>query len=86
MQFPIEIDKFKHPPTYKTDLGAAFCGDSLDLLNELPDESINLVITSPPFALQREKEYRSIVNSSINRRQDLSMLHVPTNQLKHLIH
>jgi DNA modification methylase len=47
MQFPIEIDKFKHLPTYKTDLGAAFCGDSLDLLNELPDESINLVITSP---------------------------------------
>jgi DNA modification methylase len=57
MQFPGKIDKFKHPPTYTTDLGAAFCGDSLDLLNELPDESINLVITSPPFALQREKEY-----------------------------
>jgi DNA modification methylase len=57
MQFPIKIDKFKHPPIYTTDLCAAFCGDSLDLLNELPDESINLVVTSPPFALQREKEY-----------------------------
>jgi DNA modification methylase len=57
MQFPVKIDKFKHSPTYTTDLGAAFCGDSLYLLNELPDESINLVMTSPPFALQREKEY-----------------------------
>jgi site-specific DNA-methyltransferase (cytosine-N4-specific) len=44
-------------PVYKSELGAAFCGDSLKLLAELPDESINLVMTSPPFALQREKEY-----------------------------
>ena len=34
-----------------------YIGDSLDLLAKLPDESINLVITSPPFALQRKKEY-----------------------------
>jgi site-specific DNA-methyltransferase (cytosine-N4-specific) len=44
-------------PVYSTELGAAYCGDSLDLLAKLPDESINLVLTSPPFALQREKEY-----------------------------
>jgi DNA modification methylase len=30
---------------------------SLDLLTALPDDSVNLVITSPPFALQRKKEY-----------------------------
>jgi len=29
----------------------------LDLLKELADCSVNLVITSPPFALQRKKEY-----------------------------
>ena len=29
----------------------------MELLAEFPDESINLVITSPPFALQRRKEY-----------------------------
>jgi site-specific DNA-methyltransferase (cytosine-N4-specific) len=45
------------PAVYKTELGAAFCGDSLQLLAELPDESVQLVITSPPFALQRQKEY-----------------------------
>lgn len=44
-------------PAYKTGSGAAYCGNSLDLLAELPDNSINLVMTSPPFALQRQKEY-----------------------------
>jgi DNA modification methylase len=44
-------------PVYSTDLGAAFQGDALDLLSELDDESIHLVFTSPPFALQRQKEY-----------------------------
>lgn len=42
---------------YRTELGAAYCGDSLALIAELRDESINLVMTSPPFALQRQKEY-----------------------------
>ena len=45
------------PPSYSTELGQAYCGDSRRLLAELPDESINLVVTSPPFALQRQKEY-----------------------------
>lgn len=44
-------------PAYRTALGAAYLGDSLNLLASLPDESIDLVLTSPPFALQREKEY-----------------------------
>ena len=42
---------------YKTNLGECICGDSLDLLNTLNDESVDLVVTSPPFALQRKKEY-----------------------------
>ena len=44
-------------PSYVTNKGAAYCGDSLELLREFPDNSINLVVTSPPFALQRKKEY-----------------------------
>jgi len=44
-------------PAYRTRHGATYAGDSLDLLAGLPDNSINLVMTSPPFALQREKEY-----------------------------
>ena len=45
------------PAAYTTHHGTAYCGDSLDLLAALPDGSVNLVITSPPFALQRQKEY-----------------------------
>lgn len=44
-------------PAYTTDLGAAHCGDSLELLAELEDSSVDLVFTSPPFALQRKKDY-----------------------------
>lgn len=44
-------------PAYRTALGEARQGDSLQLLAELPDNSVQLVITSPPFALQRQKEY-----------------------------
>lgn len=44
-------------PAYSTEWGNAYCGDSRELLAQLPDESVNLVITSPPFALQRKKEY-----------------------------
>ena len=32
-------------------------GDSSELMQEIPDESINLVVTSPPFALTRKKAY-----------------------------
>ncbi|PXW59521.1 site-specific DNA-methyltransferase (cytosine-N4-specific) [Grimontella sp. AG753] len=44
-------------PAYKTDLGAMYIADSLEMLEAIPDASLNLVMTSPPFALQRKKEY-----------------------------
>jgi len=44
-------------PLYFTRFGKAFIGDSLILLDYIEEDSINLVITSPPFALQRKKEY-----------------------------
>lgn len=43
--------------SYTTHFGKAYNGDSLELLKKLPDNSVNLVITSPPFALLRQKEY-----------------------------
>lgn len=42
---------------YKTANGKAIVGDALELMKVIPDNSINLVMTSPPFALQRPKEY-----------------------------
>lgn len=56
MKNPKELIK-KYDPSYFTKYGAAFCGDSMKLLESLPDNSINLVMTSPPFALLRKKEY-----------------------------
>jgi DNA modification methylase len=38
-------------------LGSALLGDSLKTLQSLPANSINLVITSPPYALHFKKEY-----------------------------
>jgi len=47
-------------PLYETSFGKAYVGDARDLLKSLPDESVNLVLTSPPFALQRQKEYGNL--------------------------
>lgn len=44
-------------PLYTTHFGEAYLGDALNLLRCLPDEAVDLVITSPPFALQRQKAY-----------------------------
>ncbi len=45
---------------YTTQYGAAYLGDSRELLDDLDSQSVNLVITSPPFALQREKSYGNV--------------------------
>jgi DNA modification methylase len=45
------------PALYSTELGSAYLGDSRVLLAGVEDESVDLVITSPPFALQRQKAY-----------------------------
>ena len=47
-------------PLYATNYGAAYIGDSLELLDCLESDSIDLVITSPPFALLREKSYGNV--------------------------
>ena len=52
--------KTKTSPAYYTSMGATFIGDSRELLEELSDGSVNLVITSPPFALQRRKDYGNL--------------------------
>lgn len=47
-------------PYYKTKLGNAYLGNSLELMANIPDESIDLICTSPPFALVRKKEYGNV--------------------------
>ena len=44
-------------PAYSTQAGAMFQIDAIELLHKLPSNSVDLVMTSPPFALTRQKEY-----------------------------
>ncbi len=49
------------PQTYfKTTSGKIILGDSLDVLRELKDGSVDLIMTSPPFGLVRKKEYGNV--------------------------
>jgi len=52
-----DIGFARSKPYYHTKQGAAFLGDSLAGMRKIPSESVDLVFTSPPFALTRKKEY-----------------------------
>ncbi len=47
---------------YETRLGKAYLGDALDVMSGLEDESVSLIVTSPPFPLtfQKKKPYGSV--------------------------
>src|ERR1700731_827168 len=47
----------KMTPYYKTILGKAYLGASMELMRGMASDSVNLVITSPPFGLVFKKEY-----------------------------
>lgn len=47
-------------PYYTTQLGAAYLGDSRNVLARVPDGAVNLVFTSPPYALHFKKEYGNV--------------------------
>src|SRR6185437_7639016 len=47
-------------PYYSTELGAAYVTDSLEALRKLPSGSINLIVTSPPYALHFKKAYGNV--------------------------
>ena len=47
----------KENSCFRTQAGLSICDNSLSVLKRFPDNSIDLVFTSPPFALQRKKEY-----------------------------
>ncbi len=45
---------------YATELGSAYHGNALPLLSKIPDASINLILTSPPFPLNNKKSYGNV--------------------------
>lgn len=50
----------KTKPYYHTKLGSTYVGDACELLGELEEASVDLVMTSPPFALRRKKNYGNV--------------------------
>lgn len=61
---PVDLVQSDHPselvpdaPYFSSRYGAAYLGDSLELLRALPSSSLNLVVTSPPYALHFKKAY-----------------------------
>lgn len=47
-------------PSYETQLGRAYSADASALLSTLPTDSVDLVVTSPPYALHFKKEYGNV--------------------------
>jgi len=45
-------EQFPFEPAVATDLGALYVADCLDVLAQLPDECVDLVVTSPPYDRQ----------------------------------
>jgi site-specific DNA-methyltransferase (cytosine-N4-specific) len=49
-------------PYYSTQLGKSYLGDALDLIKQIKSETVNLICTSPPFALLRQKSYGNVTS------------------------
>lgn len=57
MSFPGVTDQ---EPYYTGERGAAYLGDAAHLLRQMDSETVDLIVTSPPFALKRKKEYGNV--------------------------
>ena len=44
-------------PTYSTGFGAMYCCDALAFMRGIPEDSVDLIVTSPPYALHFKKAY-----------------------------
>lgn len=50
----------RHKPYYQTHLGAAYLEGAPAVLQALPSDSVNAIVTSPPYALHFKKEYGNV--------------------------
>lgn len=70
----------QHLPAYSTEFGAMYCADSLDFMRGLPDNCVDLVVTSPPYALHFKKDY-----GNANQSEYLKWLMPFCEQIKRII-
>ena len=50
----------KLTPAYTTKWGRCIHGDSIAVMRQLKADTVSLVMTSPPFALKRQKAYGNV--------------------------
>ena len=62
---------------YYTQKGQCVVGDSIELLKTLEDGSVNLVMTSPPFALLRQKSYGNLAQEDYVNLASLFIRNLP---------
>lgn len=55
MNLPLKLPS--NIQAYRTSLGVQVVGDSRNVLTSLPKNSMDLIVTSPPFTLLRQKNY-----------------------------
>lgn len=56
----LQLPRLDDEPYYTEERGAAYLGDCLELMQQMPSDSVNLICTSPPFALLRQKQYGNV--------------------------
>jgi site-specific DNA-methyltransferase (cytosine-N4-specific) len=54
------VGRTRFVPAYTTRWGRAYLADARDVLRKLATDSVALVVTSPPFALRRQKAYGNV--------------------------
>ena len=57
---PSRLFSKRERAVYRTSMGAMYCGDSRELMGLLPDDSVDLFVTSPPYALHSKKAYGNV--------------------------
>lgn len=58
----MKLPKPEQEPYYETSHGAAYVGDSREIMAQLPDDCVDLICTSPPFPLLRQKKYGNVAS------------------------
>lgn len=66
---PLNKIKIAHKLTKDADV-VLFHGDRLDLMKTIPDKSIKLIVTSPPYNIGKEYEKRKDLNLYLNEQEE----------------
>ena len=80
-----EEEKIEDKLFFKTKYGKLYCGDAYEILKQIPDESVNCIITSPPYHLQRNYEIDGQIGLESSLSEYIDKLLRITNELKRIL-